>query len=257
MPRQIRTLIVEDSEEDAALLLRELTKGGYDPLHERVETREAMKAALANHHWDIVFSDYTMPVFKGTEALALLRGSGEEIPFIFVSGTIGDDRAVAALKAGANDYIIKDNLKRLVPAVDRELREAAVRRERKSAEAALRENNQALQAIIKASPVAIILTSPRGIVQIWNTAAERLFGWSEQEALGNPLPIIPEERMAGFDATMAAVFKGRPFVNLALPHKRKNGHLIETRLSTSALRNDKGEISGIIWFLSDSGERKR
>ena len=257
MPGQIRILIVEDSEEDTALLLGELTKGGYDPIHQRVETREAMKAALENHDWDIVFSDYTMPVFKGTEALALARVEGPETPFIFVSGTLGEDMAVTAMKAGANDYIMKDHLKRLVPAVDRELREAAIRKVRKNAEAALRENNQALQAIVKASPFVIVLTSPRGIVQIWNTAAEQTFGWSEQEVIGKPLPIVPEDRTTAFDATMAAVFKGRPFVNLELRHKRKDGRLIETRLSTSALRSDKGEISGIIWFISNSPEHKR
>src|SRR5581483_7631694 len=115
LPRQIRALIVEDSEEDTLLLLRELKKAGYDPIHERVETREMMLAALDRQQWDIIFSDYTMPVFKGTEALSLIRQMDSDIPFIFVSGTIGEDRAEAAMKAGANDYIIKDNLKRLIP----------------------------------------------------------------------------------------------------------------------------------------------
>lgn len=257
MPRQIRTLIIEDSEEDTALLLRELKNGGYDPIHERVETREELQHALRNQDWDVIFSDYTMPVFKGTDALALLRVKGDDIPFIFVSGTIGEDMAVIAMKAGANDYIIKGHLKRLVPAVDRELRESAVRRERKNAEGILRESNQTLQAIVKLSPVAIILTSPRGIVQMWNTAAERIFGWSEQEILGHPLPIIPEERMKAFDVTTAAVFNGKAFLNLDLRHKRKDGLLIETSLSTSSLRNAKGEILGIIWFISTLTERKR
>ncbi|MCG3114895.1 MAG: EAL domain-containing protein [Candidatus Manganitrophus sp. SA1] len=136
-PRQISALIVEDSEEDTELLLRELKKGNYNPVHERVDTWETMKAALKNQNWDIVFSDYTMPQFKGTDALALLRETESDIPFFFVSGTIDEDMAVTAMKAGANDYIIKGNLKRLVPAVDRELREAEVRRERNKAEATI------------------------------------------------------------------------------------------------------------------------
>jgi diguanylate cyclase (GGDEF)-like protein len=134
----IRVLIVEDSEDDAQLLVRELRRGGYDPTHERVDTPQAMNAALDGGTWDIVFSDYTMPHFSGTAALALLRERGLDLPFIFLSGTIGEDTAVAAMKAGAHDYIMKGSLKRLVPAVDRELREAEVRLERRQADEMIR-----------------------------------------------------------------------------------------------------------------------
>ncbi len=138
MPIPLRVLIVEDSEDDAVLLSRELRRGGYELTYERVDTAAAMIAALKNQTWDIVFSDHSMPHFSGTEALAILRERGLDLPFIFVSGTIGEDNAVAAMKVGAHDYIMKGNLKRLVPAVDRELREAKVRQERTQAEETIR-----------------------------------------------------------------------------------------------------------------------
>ncbi len=132
--KPLHALIVEDSEDDTELLLRELRRGGYDPVHARVDTPGGMDAELNAHPWNIVFSDFTMPNFNAFDALALLRNSGQDIPFIIVSGTIGEDRAVTAMKAGAHDYILKGNLKRLLPAVERELREARVRMERRRAD---------------------------------------------------------------------------------------------------------------------------
>jgi diguanylate cyclase (GGDEF)-like protein len=136
--KPLRALIVEDSEDDTELLLRELRRGGYEPMFARVDTVKAMSAALAARAWDIVFSDFTMPQFNAFDALALLRNTGLDLPFIIVSGTIGEDRAVIAMKAGAHDYILKGNLKRLVPAVERELREAHIRQERRQAEETIR-----------------------------------------------------------------------------------------------------------------------
>ncbi len=130
----LRALIVEDSEDDAALLLRELRLGGYEPVYARVDTSDRMLTELSAHPWDIVFSDFTMPQFNAFNALALLQQTGMDIPFIIVSGTIGEDRAVTAMKAGAHDYILKGNLKRLLPAVERELRESLNRKERLKAD---------------------------------------------------------------------------------------------------------------------------
>src|ERR1019366_7724335 len=110
----LRLLMIEDSEDDAALLLRELRRGGYDVSHERVDTSAALTPALHNYKWDLVISDHSMPHFSGIDALNILRSQGSEIPFIFVSGTIGEETAVAALKDGAQDYLMKTNLKRLV-----------------------------------------------------------------------------------------------------------------------------------------------
>ena len=120
-------LIVEDSDDDATLLLRELKRGGHDPLHKRVFTRDDMMSALETQPCNIVISDYAMPQFDGMSALLTLQKTGLNIQFIIISGTIGEDTAVAAMKAGAHDYVMKDNLNRLIPAVERELREADIR----------------------------------------------------------------------------------------------------------------------------------
>lgn len=132
--KALHALIVEDSEDDTFLLLHELKRGGYEPIHQRVDTPEAMRTQLDARAWDIIYSDFTMPKFNAFDALALLRSTGLDIPFIIVSGTIGEDRAVTAMKAGAHDYILKGNLKRLVPATDRELKDAQVRQEHRQAD---------------------------------------------------------------------------------------------------------------------------
>jgi len=130
----LHVLIVEDSEDDAALLVCELRRGGYEVTSRRIDTPQGMEAALKEGSWDIVIADYSMPHFRGTDALKIIRQEGYDIPFIFVSGTIGEDTAVEAMKLGAHDYITKGKLKRLLPAVQRELREAANRKEAKRAE---------------------------------------------------------------------------------------------------------------------------
>src|SRR6266436_5304656 len=135
----LRVLIAEDSEDDARLLLRELQQAGYQPTYERVDTPAAMTSALDRHAWDLVIGDYSMPAFSGPAALALLRARDPDTPFIFVSGTIGEDVAVEAMKAGAQDFLTKGNRRRLIPAIQRELRDAEVRRERRRAQTALLE----------------------------------------------------------------------------------------------------------------------
>jgi diguanylate cyclase (GGDEF)-like protein len=126
----LRLLQVEDREDDAVLVARELTRAGYDVFSVRVETADGLCRELDQAQWDIVIADYTMPGFSGSKALNLVRDRDLDVPFIFVSGTIGEETAVAAMRTGAQDYIIKGNLTRLAPAVERELRDAAVRRER-------------------------------------------------------------------------------------------------------------------------------
>jgi signal transduction histidine kinase/FixJ family two-component response regulator len=137
MSHLLRLLLIEDSEDDELLLLRVLRRAGYEVQSERVETATAMSTALAQSTWDIVISDYSLPTFNAPAALELLQSSGLDLPFVIVSGTIGEEVAVAAMKAGAHDFLAKENLARLVPVIERELREAAMRRERRHAEAQL------------------------------------------------------------------------------------------------------------------------
>src|SRR5213079_1887820 len=175
----LRVLIAEDSEDDVRLLLRELQRAGYEPTHERVDNPAAMTAALDRHAWDLVIGDYSMPVFSGPAALALLRARDLDTPFIFVSGTIGEDVAVEAMKAGAQDFLTKGNLRRLIPAIQRELRDTEVRRERRRAQTALLERARLAELT---SDVGSALTRAEALVRHLDVALARI--WIRDEAAG-------------------------------------------------------------------------
>src|SRR5215469_9391921 len=145
--KPLRVLLVEDSENDAALLELALQRTGFSTQCERVETAEGLAVALDRQDWDVVVADYVMPQFDGLSALALVKEKGLDLPYIIVSGHITDDTAVAAMKAGAHDYVMKDNLVRLGPAVQRELREADSRRARRTADQKLQVEQVFRQAI--------------------------------------------------------------------------------------------------------------
>lgn len=133
--KSLRVLIVEDSEQDTKFLIRALDRGGYAVTFERVQTADEMNAALARSVWDAVLADYSLPLFCATDALAILKTGGHDLPFIIVSGTVGEEAAVTALKAGADDFLINSNLARLIPTLERSLREVSERRERVRLEA--------------------------------------------------------------------------------------------------------------------------
>jgi two-component system cell cycle sensor histidine kinase/response regulator CckA len=176
MGTPLRVLMIEDSEDDAALLLRELRRGSYDVISERVDLPDALKSALDTQEWDLVVSDFSMPHFSGTDALRLLRATGSEVPFIFVSGTMGEETAVAALQDGAQDYLVKTNLKRLVSAVQRALREAEERQQRKLMEQQVHQLRK-FEAIGKLAG---------GIAHDFNNVIGAILGWAEmgcEEAL--------------------------------------------------------------------------
>jgi PAS domain S-box-containing protein len=183
----LRLLVVEDSEDDALLVVRELRRAGYNVTFERVDTPESMGSALARQTWDLILSDYTMPHFSGIAALELLKETGLDIPFIIISGSIGEDLAVAAMKAGAHDYLMKGNIRRLLPSVERELREAEGRRQHRRAEEALQESEARKGAILDSAPDCIVTIDHEGKIIELNPAAERTFGYNSQELLGRPM----------------------------------------------------------------------
>jgi DNA-binding NtrC family response regulator len=148
MSKPLRVLIVEDSEADALLTIGELKKGGYDPEYERVETAETMRTALREKIWDVILCDYRLPHFNGLAAIALLKETNIDIPLIIVSGTIGEETAVECMRLGARDYVMKDNLPRLASAVERELKEAESRRQRKRAEEKIQKSEERLRDLI-------------------------------------------------------------------------------------------------------------
>src|SRR6266478_6359800 len=186
MADALRVLVVEDSEDDAFLTLRELRRGGFDPQFERVETAETMSAALDRQPWDLIISDYSIPSFGGRAALALYQQKGLDIPFITMSGVIGEETAVEMMKAGAHDYVMKGNLARLVPAVKRELHAAQERLERKKAETA----RAHMAAIVASCEDAILSESLDGTVLSWNAAAQRMYGYTAEEMIGRSIAVL-------------------------------------------------------------------
>lgn len=194
--KPIRVLIVEDSEFDARILVNTLRQGGYDPGFRRVETAEAMREALQNETWDIILSDYNLPDFSAPEALRLLQDTKLDLPFVIISGGIGEDIAVAAMKAGAHDYLMKGNLARLIPAVEREMREAVTRRSARRAEDALRDSEERNRLLWEHSTDAVVLMDPDGTIRFANPAVERVFGYESSYVVGKGFRglLIEEER---------------------------------------------------------------
>lgn len=164
MTRPLRILLIEDSEEDAELLLAEIENGGFDIAHRRVDSAKAIVDALATNQWDIVISDYTLPQFNGLEAIEIVRQHDPDLPFIITSGNIGEDIAVEAMRAGAHDYLMKNNLSRLTPAIDRELRESRLRRDARQTRIQLEDNEARFRAIVSNIPGMVfqIHTKPHG-----------------------------------------------------------------------------------------------
>jgi signal transduction histidine kinase len=162
--KPLRVLMVEDNERDAALLLHELRRGGYEPISERVDNLDALLAALERQPWDIVISDYSMPRFSGPAALAAVRERNSDVPFMIISGTIGEEIAVEAMRAGAQDFMVKGTLARLLPAIERELREAAVRAERKKMRDQLLMSERMASVGILAASVAHEINNPLTVI---------------------------------------------------------------------------------------------
>jgi diguanylate cyclase (GGDEF)-like protein/PAS domain S-box-containing protein len=188
--------MVEDNDDDAQLVLVRLRRAGYDPDYVRVDDEVGLREALQRLDWQIVISDYAMPGFSGLKALHILRAHDSDIPFILVSGTVGEETAVEAMRNGANDYIMKDNLARLVPAIERELRESLDRADHRRAEEALYQERERALVTLHSIADGVITTDAEGRVDYMNPVAETVTAWTHEEAQGYPLtevlPLIDE-----------------------------------------------------------------
>ncbi|HEV8542754.1 MAG TPA: response regulator, partial [Verrucomicrobiae bacterium] len=182
MKNSLKVLLVEDSKNDADLLLHALKQAGYQPTLSVVQNASGMRAQLEKQSWDLVISDYVIPGFGGLEALEVLKESGSDTPFIIVSGKIGEDVATEALQAGANDYLLKDRLTRLGPAIQRALKEASHRRQRNQAEHALRESEERYRRLVESCPEAMFICSG-GKIAFANPAAVSILGADSPVAL--------------------------------------------------------------------------
>lgn len=202
----LRVLIIEDSEDDCFLLVRAL-KREFEIMYERVDTTETLRHALREKEWDIVLSDYFMPQFDAVGALTTLQEEKLDLPFIIVSGKIGELEAVKAMKAGAHDYIMKGDQTRLIPAIRRELREAAIRRERRQAERVLREQFHFRQVLIDSIPAPIFFKNTDGAFLGCNKAFEAFSGLSQSEIIGKTFfDILPPNLAEGFTESDSELF---------------------------------------------------
>jgi PAS domain S-box-containing protein len=245
----LRLLIIEDSEDDALLIVRDLQRAGYAPSYERVDTDAAVRAALTRGPWDVIVSDFNMPHFTGTDALKLLRERDQDTPFIFVSGTIGEDVAVEAMRAGAQDYVTKGNLRRLVPAIERELRDAAVRRERRASEERYR-----LLFHRHPHPLWVFDRKTLRFLDV-NEAAIRHYGYSREEFLAMTIEAIrPPADLAALREHLQRLPGG-----LGQPgswrHQKKDGTIIDVEITSHDVEFH-GRPTRIVTAL-DVTERKK
>ena len=246
----LAVLIVEDSESDALLIIRLLKKAGYEVVFERVETAGQMHSALNRRAWDIVISDYSLPQFGGYAALELLKEEQPHIPFIVVSGAIGEERAAAMMKAGAHDYVIKDNLVRLAPAVKRELEQAVIRQERKQAEQSLRESEEKYRMLVEQASDAIFLANPDGQYLDVNPAGCKLSGYTREEILQLRMQDIAKNAMNN-PIRFKELEEGMVLIT-EREMIRKDGTIIIVEISARQLPD--GNLQGI---ARDITERKR
>jgi PAS domain S-box-containing protein len=245
----LRLLLIEDNEDDTLLILRELKRGGHDVHYERVESEDEMRRALAHSEWDLIISDFSLPAFSGPRALAVLKESGRDIPFLIASGTVGEETAVAALKAGAHDFLSKNNLNRLLPAIDRELREAAGRVERRDAEKRLRKSEEALAAVFDSSPLPIITIDMHKNVTGLNKAAEGAFGVKADDVAGRKPEFIHKTNDTG--DWVERVLSGEILDRTEVTAERADGNEMQMLLFASPLHDAGDEVTGGVAILND------
>jgi PAS domain S-box-containing protein len=259
MGKPLRVLLVEDSADDAEIILHALKQGGYEPVYERIDTAGAMMSALGRGSWDVVLSDYTMPLFSGLKALNLLQAKGQDVPFILVSGAIGEEIAVAMMKAGASDYVMKGNLKRLVAAVQRELKDAAVRRERRQAEEALQESERRLkvaQALGRIGDWEFDLATQK--IE-WSDETYRLY--EREKTAGPPAAeeeasyYTPEEAARLREFSRRAIENGEDF-RYDLTAKLPGGKTIFLNATMHSIKDDNGRVIKLFGTVQDITVRK-
>ena len=205
----LRLLLVEDSDDDAALVLRELKRSQFEVTCERVQTASDLESAL-DQSWDVVLCDYTMPHLDAPGALAIVRRRSMDLPFIVVSGTVGEDTAVEVMRAGANDYLLKDHLTRLGPAISREVRDSRVRAERRRADSARQQAEASFRLIIESSPDLIVVHRDGRIVYANPKTLERLGVPIAESVVGEPLSRIVSSDAARTPRAVTATESGRP-----------------------------------------------
>ena len=259
MGQPLRVLLIEDSDFDATLLIRMLGKGGYDLHYERVETAEQLHNALA-HEWDLVIADYNLPQFSAPDALEIVKQSGRDIPFIIVSGAIGETTAVAAMKAGAHDYLMKGNLARLLPVIDRELREAQNRVGKRQATEALLDSELRYRLLWETATDAVVLFDHNGSIKFANPAVEEVFNFKPSELTGKDIFLLqPKNEQWSSKAGLKRYLKSQGLDKNWRAREtlgvKKDGTVFPVEAAYSHIKLDDSVL--FVGFFRDITERKR
>ena len=259
----LRVLIVDDSEADALLLLEEIRRAGYAPTHERVETAQAMTTALGRQSWDVIFSDHRMPEFDSVGALAAMHDQGLDLPFIIVSGSIGEETAVGLMKAGAHDFILKGHYARLMPAVERERREARLRQDRQRMEKELQRSEQRLKLAMTGARLDLWEWDVQKNTISWH--GNSFNNWSGQArdfegTLEDMLDKVhSEDRGRVREAMMAAVEDcgESGYFDIDMRLLAPGGEVRWVHTKNKALRTPDGQVRRVVGIGMDITERKR
>jgi len=257
--KSLRVLIVEDSENDKILLLRELKKGGYNPVYERVETAAAMKKALKEKRWDIILCDYSLPKFNAPSAVAVLKEANIDIPIIILSGTIGEETAVECMRLGAQDYITKGNLYRLCPAIARELKDMEVRNKKKLVEEEFLKSKEKYRTILENIEEGYYEVDLAGNFTFFNDSMCQILGFPREEmtSIGSR-QLTDKENAKKLFETFDDVYKTRqPAKALDWWITGKDGNKKYIEASVSLLKDKSGKPKGFRGIVHDITERKK
>ena len=251
--RPLKVLILEDQSDDAELLLRELRKAGYKLQYEQVETQEAFQDRL-NKPWDMILADYHLPQYDALRALRYLKEIGLDIPFIVVTGAVGEEKAVACIKEGATDYLLKNSLARLPHAVERALEQTQIRREKKRAEQQLHLLTRALEAAAN----GVLITDRNGVILWVNPAFTTMTGYTREEAVNqNPRLLKSGRQDAAFYRQMWEIILAGRVWQGELTNRHKNGNLYTEEITITPLRAPGQDISHFIAIKQDVTVRHR
>ena len=262
----LRLLIVEDSEDDVLLIIRELKKGGYNPVYERIETVVAMEKAIREKQWDIILCDYNLPKLKAPSAIAVLKGSNIDIPLIIISGTIGEEKAVECMRQGAQDYIMKSSLSRLCPAIARELEEAKTRKKQMQAESQreavldlLQQSEEKHRTILENMEEGYFEVDLAGNFTFFNDTVCRVLGYSKDELIGmnNKQYTDKKDLKEVFEAYNKVYITGEPIREFCWQIISKDGYKKYIAGSISLKKDSSGKPTGFRGIVHDTTERKR
>ena len=237
MNKELRVLVIEDSEQDTLLLMRELEDAGYEPAYWQVDSATAMTSALEEQPWDVVICDHSLPGFNSSEALNILRQKKSDIPFIILSGTIGEDEAVNMMKAGASDYVMKDSRARLIASIEKELREAEGRRARRQGEEGLKQTQKELEDFFENAPVGLHWEGPDGVILRVNETELTMLGYTRDEYVGRNIAEFHADKAVAAEI-LRQLRDGEMLTHHEARLRCKDGTIKDVAIQSNALREN-------------------